>query len=188
MSIASQVGKITSDLETRTRAGEFSAICRVLMLAGGAPLEALAIAEKRFTERVVNVSRKTAVNPASLTTASSLAEYTGTTAAFLETLRSVGAFDRMLPDMRQVPPRSRVASTTMDATAYVHGEGAVKPISSLQLDGHTLSETEVAAIVVQSIELIRALSPESGALIAVRAGWRRRLTPDVRACMRPCHS
>jgi hypothetical protein len=54
------------------------------MLANGAPLEAVQIAERRFTSRVAEVFRKSAVSPASLSTASSLAEYTGTTVAFLE--------------------------------------------------------------------------------------------------------
>jgi HK97 family phage major capsid protein len=71
----------------------------------------------------------------------------------------------MLPDMKVVPPRSRVSATTLNATGYVHGEGAAKPISSLQLAGHQLNETEVAAIVVLTEEVVRAISPESGALI-----------------------
>jgi hypothetical protein len=81
----------------------------------------------------------------------------------------------MLPDMKLVPPRSRVSSTTLNATGYVHGEGAAKPITSLQLSGHTLAETEIAAIVIQTEELVRALSPESGALI------RRELASAVAA-------
>lgn len=164
-SIAAQVGRVSADLETRTRAGEFAAVCRALMLAGGDPMQAKQLAEARRQPRVAEIFAKTVVAPISLTTASSLGEYVGTTAAFLESLRSVGAFDRMLVDMRQVPPRSRVSSTLLGATAYVHGEGAAKPISSLQLAGHTLAETEVAAIVVQTDELLKSLSLESGALI-----------------------
>ena len=56
-------------------------------------------------------------------------------------------------------------STLLDATAFVHAEAAPKPISSLQLSGHQLAETEVAAIVVMSEELLNAMGPESGALI-----------------------
>jgi hypothetical protein len=144
MSIAAQVAKVSLDLETRTKAGEFAAACRCLMLTKGSPLEAAEIAQARhFSSRVQEIFRKAAVQPASLTTASSLAEYTGTTAAFLESLRTYGAFDQMLPDMKVVPPRSRVASTTLNATGYVHGEGWAKPITSLQLSGHQLAETEV---------------------------------------------
>jgi HK97 family phage major capsid protein len=166
MSIAQQVRVVSSDLETRTRVGEFGAVARLLMLTRGDRLEAAQIAEaRRMSQRVVEILRKSAVAPASTTTASSLAEYTGTTAAFLESLKSVGAFDRLLGDMKLVPPRSRIASVTLNATGYVHGEGAAKPISTLQLAGQTLAETEVAGILVQSMELIRALGPESGALI-----------------------
>jgi hypothetical protein len=163
MSIASQIGRVSSNIEVATRAGEFVAIARCLMMSKGIVSEARQIAERRFTQRVVDVFQKAPVAP--LTTTSSLAEYTGTTSAFLEALRSTGAFDRMLPDMKQVPPRSRVVSTLLDATAFVHAEAAPKPISSLQLSGHQLAETEVAAIVVMSEELLNAMGPESGALI-----------------------
>jgi hypothetical protein len=176
MSIAAQVAKVSSNIETATKVGEFCTVARLLMLTRGDKLQAAEMAEaRRFSSRVADVLRKSAVAPASLTTASSLAEYTGTTAAFLDSLRSVGAFDAMLPDMKQVPPRSRVASTILNATAYVHGEAAAKPITSLQLNGHQLAETEVAAILVQSEELIKALSPESGALL------RRELASAVAA-------
>jgi HK97 family phage major capsid protein len=160
------VVRATLDLETRTRVGEFAAIARLLMLTKGDRSEAAEIAQaRRMSSRVVDIFRKSAVQPVSLTTASSLAEFTGTTAAFLASLRSVGAFDRMLPDMRVVPARSRIASTVLGATGYVHGEGAAKPITRLDFTGHTLEETEVAAILVQSDELVKALSPESGTLI-----------------------
>jgi hypothetical protein len=166
MSIAQQVAKISSNLETATKAGEFGAIARLLMLAKGDPLRAAEIAEaQHLSHRVAEVFRKTAVVPASLTTASDLVAYTGTTAAFLESLKTVGAFDQMLPDMKQVPPRSRVASTTLNATGYIHAEGAPKPITRLDFTGHTLAETEAVAILVQTETLLRALSPEAGALI-----------------------
>jgi hypothetical protein len=119
MSIAQQIGRVSSNFETATRVGEFVALARLVMLAKGDPLQAAEIAEgRRLSSRVAEVFRKSAVTPESITTDSSLAEYTGTTAAFLESLRSVGAFDQMLLDMKQVPPRSRVASTTLNATAY----------------------------------------------------------------------
>jgi HK97 family phage major capsid protein len=164
-SIAEQVRIVSSNVEIATRSREFSSLCRVLMLAKGERREAAEIAEQQRLGRVAEILRKSAVAPVSLSTASSLAEYTGTTAAFLESLKSVDAFDRMLPDMKQVPPRSRVAATSLNASGYVHGEGWAKPISSLQLAGHQLAETEVAAIVVMSDELVRAIGPESGALI-----------------------
>src|SRR5262245_22886920 len=176
MTIAQRVAQVSSDIETRTRVGEFIALARLLMLTKGDKLQAAEIAEaRRLSARVAEVFRKSAVAPVSLTTASALAEYTGTTAAFLESLRTYGAFDRMLADMRQVPSRARVSSTVLNATAYVHGEGATKPVTSLQLQGHTLAETEVVAIVVQTEELLRALSPESDALI------RRELSSAVAA-------
>jgi HK97 family phage major capsid protein len=166
MSLAQRIGVVSSNIETSTRTGEFAAIARLLMLARGDKMQAAELAEARhLSARVAEVFRKSVVAPTSLTTASALAEYTGTTSAFLESLKTVGAFDRMLPDMKQVPPRARVASVTLNATSFLHNEGDCKPVSSLQFEGHTLEETEVAAIIVQSEELLRALSPESGALI-----------------------
>jgi hypothetical protein len=58
----------------------------------------------------------------------------------------------MLPD--GCAAAFRVASTTLDASAFVHGEAAVKPISSVALEGHTPAETEVTTIIVQSVELL----------------------------------
>lgn len=160
------VVRASLDTETRTKAGEFAAVCRLLMLTRGDRAEAAEIAEaRRFLPRVGEILRKSAVAPVSLTTASDLALYTGTVSAFLESLKSVGAFDQMLGDMKVVPPRSRVSATLLNATGYVHGEGWAKPISSLQLAGHQLNETEAAAIVVMTEELVRAISPESGAMI-----------------------
>src|SRR5262245_50119485 len=165
-SIAQTIGRVSADIETRKYAGEFCAIARLFMLSKGNRLEAAQIAEqRRFSSRVIETLRKSAVSPLSLTTTSDLAQFTGTTSAFLQSLSTAGAFDRMLPSMRQVPPRARVAATTLNATAYIHGEGAAKPVSSLQLAGHTLNETEAVAIIVQTQELLNALSPETGIFI-----------------------
>jgi HK97 family phage major capsid protein len=164
-SIAEQVRVVSSNIEVATKAGEFAVTARLLMLTRGDRAEAAEIAEQRRLSRVAEILRKSAVAPISLSTASDLGLYTGTTAAFLDSLKTVGAFDQMLPDMKVVPPRSRVAATTLNATGYVHGEGWAKPVSSLQLAGHQLAETEIAAILVLTEELVRSLSPESGAFI-----------------------
>ena len=62
MSIASQIGRVSSNIEVATRAGEFVAIARCLMMSKGIVSEARQIAERRFTQRVVDVFQKAPVN------------------------------------------------------------------------------------------------------------------------------
>jgi HK97 family phage major capsid protein len=95
--------------------------------------------------------------------------------AFLDSLRNVGAFDRMLPDMKRVPLRTRVAAVSLGATGYIVGEGAPKPLTALSLTGDQLAEYVAAAILVLTEELVRGASEQSQAL------FRRELANAVAA-------
>src|SRR5262245_29020597 len=123
-SIAQEIGRVSASIETSTRSNECCAIARLLMASKGDKLVAADLAEaRRFSQRFVDVLQKSTVSPLSLTTASDLALFVGTTSAFLQSLSSAGAFDRMYPSMKTVPPRARVASTLLNATSYIHSEG-----------------------------------------------------------------
>jgi HK97 family phage major capsid protein len=93
-----------------------------------------------------------------------LAEYGALVAAFLTALAQVSAFDAMLPSMKRVPSRVRVAIVSLGASAYVVGEGAPTGLTSLALDGRSLAEYKTAAILVVSDELLQATSVESAQL------------------------
>jgi len=62
MTIAQQVARVSSDIETRMRVGEFTALAPLLMLTKGDKLQAAEIAEaRRLSARVAEVFRKSAV-------------------------------------------------------------------------------------------------------------------------------
>ncbi len=75
------------------------------------------MAEARGQHRVADML-ESAVLPGTTGSASALAEFRAVAAGFLASLRSVSAFDAMLPSMIQVPLRTRVVSTTYGGTAH----------------------------------------------------------------------
>lgn len=156
-----------ASVEMATRAGEFGMIARMFLKARGDLPLALSLAETaRATPRVLTVL-KTAIAAGSISNSTwgeQLAEYEAAAAAFIETLRSVGAFDAMLADMRRVPLRIRLAAVTVGATGYLVGEGSPKPISRLTLAGSTLAPRKAVAIFAMSDELARFSGPEGAAL------------------------
>jgi hypothetical protein len=112
---------------------------------------------------------KAAVNAGSTTDSSwmPLSEYQTLASAFLESLRSFGAFDRMLGSMRRVPMRTRVGSSTVGITATTTGQGQFKPISKLILSGTTIDELKAVAVLVTTNELARFGDNVAGDLFAV---------------------
>jgi hypothetical protein len=101
---------------------------------------------------------KSAVEAGNISDASlggALAQYQTIANAFLETLRSASAFERMLPSMRQVPLRVRTAVTTIGATGNIVDAGKPTPISDLSLEGGQLDEVKAVAIVVATSELLK---------------------------------
>lgn len=167
------LGTLQADIETRTRAGEFVGICRSLLAAqmgagnGSGIVNAHRIAAAhRMSPRVVSILKSAVtVGGISGTWGGEIAEYNDVVSAFLETLAPVGAFDRLLPDMRRVPLRTRVVLVTSGFTANIVGRAQVTPISSLTLEGATTDEVKAVAIARVSEELAR-LSSGGGALFA----------------------
>ena len=152
-----KLGTVAANLETATRAGEFIAIARLMLLAKGNIPQAAVLAETRgYSSRVGGVL-KSAIAAGSLDGAwgSQLGEYPGVVAAFLDSLRNVGAFNSMLPAMKRVPTRQRVAMVTVGATGAIVPGGMVTPISNLTLDGGQLDEAKAVAMLVFSDELLK---------------------------------
>ena len=98
-----------------------------------------------------------------------LAVYDTLAASFLSSLKSFGAFDRMLADgaMRRVPFRTRIGIATTGATGATVGQGAPKPISRLTLSTSTVDEIKATCIVIVTDELIKFGSAVAGDLLAV---------------------
>ena len=76
--------------------------------------------------------------------------------AFLSSLRNVGAFDSALPFAKQIPLNTRIAITTVGATAGSIAEGSNKIISKLTLAAQTLGIRKAVCILVAADELLRA--------------------------------
>jgi hypothetical protein len=96
-----------------------------------------------------------------------LAEYQTLANAFLESLRSFGAFDAMLPAMRVVPLRTRIGASTVGITGSTVPQGQIKPISKLSLTGTQIDEVKASAILVVTDELTRFGDKAAGDLFAV---------------------
>jgi hypothetical protein len=96
-----------------------------------------------------------------------LAEYDVLAAAFLESLKNFGAFDRLLPLMRRVPFRVRIGASTSGATGNTVPQSSVKPISKLSLTGTHIDEQKAVAILVITNELARFGSSAADNLFSV---------------------
>lgn len=92
---------------------------------------------------------------------SPLAQFQAIVMQFEGSLRAFGAFDAMLPMMRRVPlGLTRLAIVVTGAAGSGVGQGAPKPISSLQLTSGDLEATKATCIVVVTDELARLETPQ----------------------------
>lgn len=157
--ITQQVRTVSTSVEVATRAAEFGTAARLLMQARGDYHAAGRIAEAQGLRPIAEYFQKAAVAPLA-TSDTGLAQAAPTAAAFLSSLRSVGAFDRIAADAKRVPPISRAVVITGSTAATVHGEGMLKPLTSMALAGYTLSQLVTVAVVAMSDELLRLASPQ----------------------------
>jgi HK97 family phage major capsid protein len=171
--IAQRVATVSQSAEVATRAGEFAQLVRLFALTKGDWGHVAKLSQA--SARIVAIAQKAAVAAGSTENLSALAQASGIVEGFLESLRSVGAFDRILPDMRRVPLRTRTIAVTLGASGYIVAESAPKPLSSLSLTGDVLAEHVAAAILVTTEELLRGSSPES------QAQFRRELSAAIAA-------
>jgi len=175
-----KAAQVSENLESRTRAGEFLATQRLFLAAGGDLKQAALMAEaQRFSPRVVSVL-KTAVNAGSLDSGgawgSSLGEYGATISAFLDSLRSVGAFDSVLTLMKRVPLRTRFTLVSGGGSGAVVPERHVSRLTSLTISGNSTSERKAVALLAVTKELMRL--SEASALFANELRSAIALTTD----------
>jgi hypothetical protein len=112
--------------------------------------------------------------------AAPLAEYDQTVSAFLEGLANISAFQAMLPFMKRIPFRTRIAVTISVITGHSGiGAGEVKRVSSMALEGHVLDERKSAAIVTLTNEQIRLGDSVSDILRALQTAVATATDADV---------
>lgn len=173
MTIAQRIGAVQANIDASTRAREFTSLARVLAASRFDLEKARALVKQHRLpprlEAILHgtpfradpnfVSGQRAAIAAGTTTdttwARPLAEYQVVANAFLESLKSFGAFDAMLPSMRRVPFRSRVGATTTGASGDTVAQASAKIISRLTLTGGTVDELKAVCIIVITEELGR---------------------------------
>jgi hypothetical protein len=171
MSRLERLAEVSERIESTSRAGEFIAVARFLLAAKGDGLPgALARAEAaRATPRVISIL-KDAVSAGSMADenwAGSLVDYQIATGGFLDSLRYLSVFDRLLADgMRRVPLKSKVVVVTAGAAGRGTREGHVKPISTLSLADGAIEPTKATAIIVVNDELTKT-SGAAASLFAI---------------------
>jgi hypothetical protein len=99
-----------------------------------------------------------------------LADFKVLANAFLATLRSVGVFDAMLPDMLRLPFRTRVALSLATVNGDDVDEGALKLVHEMEFGADTLDFRKASAMVIVSDELMRLANTEGLIEAELRAG------------------
>jgi hypothetical protein len=141
-------------LERSERSVDFLTACRVIALAKGDKQTALRLCDMHRPR--VSEAVKGAIAAASTANASTLVQFPTAAAGFLESLRSISVFDRLMAGgMVRAPLYTRSIVVSTGATGANPGEAEIKPISSLQLDGALLRPIKTSAIVVATEELIK---------------------------------
>ena len=166
MDAVKQIATVSSSIETATRAKEFAALVRVFALHEGNLQKAHEHARVAGMPRIASVF-KSAVDVGGLdhVSWSALSEFRTIAEGWLQSLRSVSAFDAMLPSMRRMPLRSRGLSVVTGIEGASANELTVKPISSLTLSSTFTDPIKAAAIVVVTEELLKIGDPTASALL-----------------------
>jgi hypothetical protein len=165
MTIAQRLATVSANIETATRADEFVQAAKLLLIARGDVMHAAALAERARQNSLATLF-KSAVTAGGLTNWDAIAGYPAVATAFLESLWSISAFDRMFRSMRQAPLRTRLAIVTAAVTGATVAEASAKRISSLALDGATLDVLKALALVVTTDELLTAAGSAGNTLFA----------------------
>jgi HK97 family phage major capsid protein len=120
----------------------------------------LAARNPRASDRVRALLTKAAVAPATTSDSTWAGALVGderaASIAFIDSLRSLSAFEFALPRMRQLPVRTRVVASASAVVGTVVAQGAWKPASALNLLPTTLDELKAAALIVISKEGLEA--------------------------------
>src|SRR5262249_54999655 len=157
--------KVTSDLETASRSGQFVAYLKYMMAAKGDRFNALALAQERRAVEPILLMLKSPVQPGSSNSLATLHDYRQAVGGFLASLAPYSAFDTILGSAKVLPLHTRISITTQSITGVRSSELSPKPVSQLQLANATLEPIKCAAQVVISQELARLQSQEASQLI-----------------------
>src|SRR5262245_36867870 len=146
--------KSLRDIRTQEAADEFSRLVAFILKNDGKLSRAAMRAEsgklesvRGLTPRLLNILKSTggdiqisrdalmrtkAAVPSIGITGSPFQDFSAVSSGFAISLQSFGVYDRLLPDMAQVPVAgSTVGAVTISANGYSVGEGLLKPMSKV---------------------------------------------------------
>src|SRR5262245_3202617 len=174
MTIAQQIGRQAVKYDTQVAQREFIGLAMAIASrnkTGGAresvlkalPSRALGIYRNPMDVFAMKPSQAfyhraaaAAGSTSSDTWGADLAHYQTLANAFSESLRTYGAFDRMIAGgMQVVPMRVRIGAVTTGATGSTPQQFHAKPISKLAISAGTLTEQKATVILVVTEELAR---------------------------------
>jgi hypothetical protein len=158
-SIAEHIGAVHLNTEALNRRDEFVQCARFLIAAGGHGAAQRMAQQSHASPRVIEALQHKAATAAGTITdsqwAAPLAQGSLLATAFVESLRDVGAFDRLLPDMLRVPPLTKLAVVTAGVVGASVGEAMAKPVGRVSLAAQAMDPLKACAFVVLSQELMR---------------------------------
>lgn len=156
---------------------EFVLMARCIAKARGQLSLAATIADTSYGGQRVAAILRSAISAGTVTDAAwagSLSGYHSVAEGFIESLRSLSVFDRLLADgaMRRVPLRTRLAVSTVAASGAVVGEWQAVPVSKLAIAGPGLDLRKAQALVALTNEVLDGAGSAGAALLAreLRAG------------------
>lgn len=163
LELAAHVGAIRLDKQTLNRRNEFLEYAR-LLIAGGGGYGSTELANQQCTSaRVLQELEHRAIVPAASTSDSTwagpLVQGAGLAVEFLAALRDASAFDRLLVDMRRVPPLTRFAVINAGAVGAAVNEGQVKPAGRFTLATAQVTMRKAAGYVVETAETMKMAVP-----------------------------
>jgi len=147
---------------------EFASYAYHLLRAGGNVNHAAELAENTNDQyprahRVLKAA-VTAGTTTDVSWASSLTDYSGMAQGFVEALRSVSAFDTILPFARRMPLHSQFGVFTAAIGSAV-AQGAALPVRKLSIAADVVDPVRLGALVVTTDELFRFAFAEGVAML-----------------------
>jgi HK97 family phage major capsid protein len=156
---------------------EFVLLAKCIAKARGQLSLAATIADTAYGGQRVAAILRSAISAGTVTDAAwagSLSGYQSVAEGFIESLRSLSVFDRLLADgsMRRVPLRTRLAVSTLVANGAVVSEFQAVPLSRLAIAGPGLDRRKAQALIALTNEVLDGAESAGAALLAreLRAG------------------
>jgi len=155
---------LNEDLLAEANRKDFTQLAIALALGNGSPTRSAEAAGRLgASPRVIELCRKAVsgtLNQASPGWGDALAaDYGALANSFLESLGSVGAYDRILADAISLPAHARIVVNVTAASGAKTDEGAVKVHTQLDIDSNLLASRKAVCEVVISDELARLSGP-----------------------------